>query len=66
MYRSMIPAWECYELLSQQRVGRLGIIEYGSPISIPVSYRLTGTHSDGPSARVWWSTFRWDAGATAP
>ena len=44
--RSVIPAWECYRLLSEQRVGRLAIIESGYPIPIPVSYRLSGTPSD--------------------
>jgi Pyridoxamine 5'-phosphate oxidase len=42
---SVIPAWECYRLMGQQRVGRLAIIEGGYPISIPVSYRLSGTPS---------------------
>jgi uncharacterized protein len=41
--RSVIPAWECYRLLEQHRVGRLAIIEAGYPVSIPVSYRLSGT-----------------------
>ena len=42
----VIPAWECYRLLGQQRVGRLAIIEGGYPIPIPVSYRLSGTPSE--------------------
>jgi uncharacterized protein len=44
--RSVIPAWECHRLLCQQRVGRLAIIEGGYPISIPISYRLSGTPSE--------------------
>jgi len=44
--RLEIPAWECYRLLGQERVGRLAIIESGYPIPIPVSYRLSGTPSD--------------------
>lgn len=46
MHRSEIPAWDCYQLLDEQRVGRLGIVENGYPVAIPVSYRLTGGPSD--------------------
>ncbi len=46
IHRSEIPAWECYELLDEQRVGRLAIIENGYPVAIPVSYRMTGEHAD--------------------
>ena len=45
VWRSVIPVWECYRLLAQQRVGRLAIIESGYPIPIPISYRLSGTPS---------------------
>lgn len=44
--RSEIPAWECYQLLDEQRVGRLAIIENGYPVAIPVSYALAGTPED--------------------
>ena len=46
MYRWVVPAWECYRLLYQHRVGRLAIVEGGYPISIPVSYRLSGTPAE--------------------
>ena len=42
----VIPAWECYRLLGQQRVGRLAIIEGGYPVPIPVSFRLSGTPAE--------------------
>jgi hypothetical protein len=44
--RVVMPAWECYRLLGEQRVGRLAIIENGYPIPIPISYRLSGTPSE--------------------
>jgi hypothetical protein len=44
--RSEIPAWDCFQLLDEQRVGRLGILENGYPVAIPVSYRLVGSPSD--------------------
>jgi hypothetical protein len=43
LHRVMIPAWECYRLLGQERIGRLAIIESGYPIPIPVNFRLSGT-----------------------
>lgn len=46
IHRSEIPAWDCYELLDGQRVGRLAIIEHGYPVAIPVSYRVAGPPSD--------------------
>ena len=46
VHRSEIPAWDCYQLLDEHRTGRLGIIEHGYPIAIPVSYRLAGTPSE--------------------
>ena len=46
VHRSEIPAWDCYQLLDEHRTGRLGIIEHGYPIAIPVSYRLAGTSSE--------------------
>ena len=46
MHRSQIPAWDCFQLLDEHRVGRVAIIEHGYPLAIPVSYRLTGTHAD--------------------
>jgi hypothetical protein len=46
IYRSEIPAWDCYQLLDEQRIGRVSIIENGYPVAIPVSYRLAGTHAD--------------------
>ena len=44
--RSDIPAWDCYQLLEEQRVGRLTIIENGYPVAIPVSYRMAGDQAD--------------------
>jgi uncharacterized protein len=46
IHRSEIPAWDCHQLLDEQRVGRLAIIENGYPVAIPVSYRLAGTQAD--------------------
>jgi nitroimidazol reductase NimA-like FMN-containing flavoprotein (pyridoxamine 5'-phosphate oxidase superfamily) len=46
IHRSEIPAWDCFQLLEQQRVGRLTIIENGYPVAIPVSYRMAGEHTD--------------------
>ena len=46
VHRSEIPAWDCYQLLDEHRTGRLGIIEHGYPIAIPISYRLAGTPSE--------------------
>ena len=46
MHRSEIPAWDCYRLLGEHRVGRLGIIEHGYPIALPVSYLLMGANGE--------------------
>jgi nitroimidazol reductase NimA-like FMN-containing flavoprotein (pyridoxamine 5'-phosphate oxidase superfamily) len=46
MLRSEIPAWDCFQLLDEKRIGRLGILENGYPVAIPVSYRLAGPPSD--------------------
>ena len=38
-----LPAWECFELLVAHGIGRLCLIDAGSPIAVPVNYRL-GSH----------------------
>jgi len=38
-----LPAWECLELLAGHGIGRLCLIDAGTPIAVPVNYRL-GSH----------------------
>jgi nitroimidazol reductase NimA-like FMN-containing flavoprotein (pyridoxamine 5'-phosphate oxidase superfamily) len=35
-----LPSWECLSLLGQTRIGRLCIIDGGTPIALPVNYRV--------------------------
>lgn len=40
--RYQIPRWECMSLVESAAVGRVGIIDHGYPIALPVNYRLIG------------------------
>jgi hypothetical protein len=47
--RTDMPKWECLDLLRRERVGRLGIIDAGCPLALPVNYAIVG---DGDDVRV--------------
>ncbi|HRE00824.1 MAG TPA: pyridoxamine 5'-phosphate oxidase family protein [Ilumatobacteraceae bacterium] len=38
-----LAAWECYDLLSSEGLGRMCVIDRGYPIAYPVNYRLVQT-----------------------
>jgi hypothetical protein len=41
-----VPAWEAVDFLRDARVGRLCIIDHGTPIALPVNFKVAGHDSD--------------------
>jgi nitroimidazol reductase NimA-like FMN-containing flavoprotein (pyridoxamine 5'-phosphate oxidase superfamily) len=42
MDRSQIPAWECYELLASEHLGRVTVVDHEYPLALPMNYQLVG------------------------
>jgi nitroimidazol reductase NimA-like FMN-containing flavoprotein (pyridoxamine 5'-phosphate oxidase superfamily) len=41
-----VPVWEAVAHLRETRVGRLCIIDHGTPIALPVNFRIAGRDDD--------------------
>jgi hypothetical protein len=41
-----VPVWEAVSLLRETRVGRLCVIDHGTPIALPVNFTVAGHDND--------------------
>ncbi len=42
VHQTLVPSWEATTLLRSTRVGRLCVIDHGTPLALPVNFVLTG------------------------
>jgi nitroimidazol reductase NimA-like FMN-containing flavoprotein (pyridoxamine 5'-phosphate oxidase superfamily) len=41
-----VPAWDAVELLRSSHVGRLCVLDHGTPIALPVNFKVLGRDAD--------------------